>query len=36
MINLFALAVRLGLRADELKETLWSYPSASYDLRYML
>ncbi len=36
VINLFAMAIRLGLRAGELKRMLWAYPTASYDLGYML
>jgi glutathione reductase (NADPH) len=36
VINLFALAIRLGLRADGLKETLFSYPTYGSDIRFML
>ncbi len=36
VINLFAMAIRLGLRAGDLKGMLWAYPSASYDISYML
>jgi len=36
VINLFAVAIRLGLRADDLKETLFSYPTCGSDIRFML
>ena len=36
VINLFAVAIRLGLRADDLKETLFSYPTFGSDVRFML
>lgn len=36
VINLFALAMRAGLKAGELGSMLCSYPTASYDIRYML
>jgi Pyruvate/2-oxoglutarate dehydrogenase complex, dihydrolipoamide dehydrogenase (E3) component, and related enzymes len=32
MINLFALAIGKGIPLDELKETLWAYPTAGYDI----
>jgi glutathione reductase (NADPH) len=35
-INLFALAIRLGLTTDQLKETRYSYPSHSDDVSYMI
>lgn len=35
-INLFALAIRQGLTASELKDTLYSYPTHASDIRYML
>lgn len=35
-INLFALAIRSGLRATDLKETLFAYPTHGSDVRYML
>jgi glutathione reductase (NADPH) len=35
-INLFALAVRFGLRAADLKDTLFSYPTHASDTQYML
>jgi len=35
-INLFALAVRSGLRAADLKDTLFAYPTHASDTQYML
>ena len=35
-INLFALAMRSGLRAAELQKTLFSYPTHGSDVQYML
>ncbi|MGA2132522.1 MAG: NAD(P)/FAD-dependent oxidoreductase [Bryobacteraceae bacterium] len=35
-INLFALAVRCGLRASDLKDTLFAYPTHASDTQYML
>jgi glutathione reductase (NADPH) len=36
VINLFALAIRTGLRSSDLKHMVYSYPSASSDVIYML
>jgi len=36
VINLFAVAIRLGLRADALKETLYAYPTYGSDIRFMV
>jgi glutathione reductase (NADPH) len=36
LINLFALAIRHELKADDLKETLFAYPTAASDLGSML
>lgn len=36
VINLFALAIRHGLRAEDLKSTMFAYPTASSDVAYML
>ncbi len=36
IINIFALAIRSGIRATDLKHTIFSYPSHSSDLPYML
>jgi len=35
-INLFALAIRSGIRATDLKHTIFSYPTHSSDLPYMV
>ncbi len=35
-INLFAMAMRFGLTADQLKEIRYSYPSHSDDISYMV
>jgi glutathione reductase (NADPH) len=36
VINIFALAIRLGLGADKIKEGILAYPTHSYDISYML
>ena len=36
MINLFSLAIRLGIPADELKQALFAYPTNGWDIRFML
>lgn len=36
VINLFALAIRFGISAEELKRVPFSYPTHSSDLSYML
>jgi glutathione reductase (NADPH) len=36
VINLFALAIRMGIRATDLKHTVYAYPTSSSDLTYML
>jgi glutathione reductase (NADPH) len=36
VINLFGLAMRTGLRATDLEETPYSYPTSSSDISYML
>lgn len=36
VINLFAMAIRSGITAPELKRTTFSYPTRSSDIRYML
>ncbi|MFH1135302.1 MAG: NAD(P)/FAD-dependent oxidoreductase [Pseudomonadota bacterium] len=35
VINVFALALRHGLSATQLKEMVWAYPSFIYNTRYM-
>lgn len=34
-INVFAVAIRFGIRAAELKQVLWAYPSVTSDLAYL-
>lgn len=36
VINIFALAIRLKLNADKIKEGILAYPTNSYDIRYMV
>lgn len=36
VINLFALAIRHGLTADDLKATMFAYPTGASDIGYML
>lgn len=36
VINLFATAIRLGLKADAIKKVVYTYPTNSYDITYML
>ncbi len=36
VINLFGLAIRHGLTADGLKETMFAYPTGASDIGYML
>jgi glutathione reductase (NADPH) len=36
IINIFALAVRTGLSAHDLKEMVFTYPTSTYDIRYMI
>lgn len=36
VINIFALAIRLGLAATDIKKALLSYPTKSSDIGYML
>lgn len=36
VINLFGLAIRHGLTADDLKSTMFAYPSGASDIGYML
>lgn len=35
-INIFALAVRLGLTVDDLRKGVWSYPSSVYTLQDLM
>ncbi|MGH9953111.1 MAG: dihydrolipoyl dehydrogenase family protein, partial [Nitrososphaeraceae archaeon] len=36
VINIFALAIRLGIGSKDLKNMMFSYPTNSSDIRYML
>jgi glutathione reductase (NADPH) len=36
VINIFALAIRKGLTATDLKDALFAYPTSSSDVRYMV
>ena len=36
VINIFALAIRLGLGAEVIKKGIYTYPTNSYDITYML
>ncbi len=35
-INLFAMAIRFGLRAEDIRKTIWAYPTSSSDISYMV
>jgi glutathione reductase (NADPH) len=36
IINIFALAMNTGLKASDLKKTIFSYPTNASDIVYML
>jgi glutathione reductase (NADPH) len=36
IINIFALAIRLGLNTTDIKDAILSYPTKSSDIGYML
>ncbi len=36
VINIFGLAIRKGLTAEDLKTTMFAYPTATSDIGYML
>ncbi len=36
VINLFALAIRIGLRATDLKQMVYAYPTSASDVSYMV
>lgn len=36
VINIFALAIKFGIKADQLSEFLWAYPTYASDLKYMV
>lgn len=35
-INIFAMAMRLGLRASDIRKMIFTYPTTCSDIRYML
>jgi glutathione reductase (NADPH) len=35
-INLFAIAMRFGVTADQLKQTIWAYPTQASDIAHMV
>jgi glutathione reductase (NADPH) len=36
VINIFALAIRTGLTVDDLKATMFAYPTSASDIGYMM
>ena len=36
VINLFALAIRNGITAEQIKTTMFAYPTGASDIGYML
>src|SRR5260370_754496 len=36
VINLFALVIRAGLRASDLKQMVYTYPTSTWDVGYMV
>lgn len=36
VINVFAMAIRLGLTRKELKKMVWAFPTNTYDINYMV
>jgi glutathione reductase (NADPH) len=36
MINIFALAIKTGLRAEDIRQTLFAYPTHGSNAQYML
>ena len=36
VINIFGLAIRHGLKATQLKSTMFAYPTGASDIGYML
>ena len=36
VINVFALAIRRGLTADDLRDVIFAYPTGASDIGYML
>jgi glutathione reductase (NADPH) len=36
VINIFVLGIKHGIKASELAEFLWAYPTYTSDLKYMV
>jgi glutathione reductase (NADPH) len=36
VINIFAIAIRLGIKAGDIKQAIFAYPANSSDISYML
>ena len=36
LVNIFGLAIRHGLTADDIKSTMFAYPTAASDAGYMV
>ncbi len=36
VINIFAIAIRLGLKAEDIRQAIFSYPTNSSDISYMI
>jgi len=36
VINIFGLAIRHGIAAEEIKQTIFAYPTGASDIGYML
>ena len=36
VVNIFALAIRLGLKAEDLKTMIYAYPTSASDISYMV
>jgi glutathione reductase (NADPH) len=36
MINIFAMAMKFNVKADDLKSVLWAYPTSLSDIKYMV
>lgn len=36
IINVFALAMKQQITVDQLKDMVWSYPTSTYDINYMI
>jgi glutathione reductase (NADPH) len=36
VINVFGLAIKFGIKASELAEFMWAYPTYTSDLKYMV